>query len=427
MKTLYLDCFAGISGDMTLGALVAAGADFRELERQLKKLPVADEFELIMTNRVVSGITGVDIEVIVKEHQHHDDHHNHNHEHSDHDHNHDSHEHNHSHESHEHHHSHNRNLADIKHIIGHAGYSARVQYQAEQIFQTLAEAEAKVHGTTVDQIHFHEVGAVDAIVDITGVAICLDLLGIEQVVVSPMPTFHGFVDCAHGRLPLPAPAVSEILTDVPWREVNVEGELVTPTGAAIVKTLASSFAGMPEMVYSSTGYGCGKNDYGIANLLRAFVGECYGICECKDSVSVLETTIDDMNPQIYDHVINKLLSEGALDAYLTNIQMKKGRPAVQLTVLAEPGSVGKLSEILLRETTSIGLRIRQESRTCLERRIEEVSTEYGSIRVKISYREAVIYNIKPEYEDCLAAAEHAKVPVKQVMEKAAAAASAKYS
>jgi len=379
---------------MTLGALVAAGADFEQLKSALNKLPVADEFEIVMARPVRSGIASVDIDVKLVHHHH--DHHSHGH--------------------------HHRNLSDVLEIIRQAGYSQAIEQNANAVFRTLAEAEAMVHGTSIDEIHFHEVGAVDAIVDIVGTCICLELLGIQNITASPVPTFHGFVNCAHGKLPLPAPAVAELLKGIPWRTLDIEGELVTPTGAAILKTLAKSFGTMPAMTCTSLGYGCGKKDFGIPNLLRAFVGECQESIVFSDAVTIIETNIDDMNPQLYDEVINQLLESGALDAYLTNIQMKKGRPATQLTVLCKPLDTDNICEVVLKQTTSIGVRIHQESRICLERRTEIVETVFGPINVKISHKNGSIYNIKPEYSECLAAARTSSTPVKVVLETAIAAA-----
>lgn len=381
---------------MTLGALVAAGAYFELLKSALNKLPVADEFEIVMDRPVRSGIASVDIDVKLVHHHH--DHHHHGH--------------------------HHRNLSDVLEIIHKASYSPAIEQNACDVFHTLAEAEAMVHGTSIDEIHFHEVGAVDAIVDIVGTCICLDLLGIENIVASPVPTFHGFVNCAHGKLPLPAPAVAELLKGIPWRTLDIEGELVTPTGAAILKTLAKSFGTMPAMTCTSLGYGCGKKDFGIPNLLRAFIGECQESIGYSDAVTVIETNIDDMNPQLYDEVINQILEAGALDAYLTNVQMKKGRPAMQLTVLCKPLDTDKICDVVLKQTTSIGVRIHQESRICLERRTELIGTAFGPINVKISHKNTSIYNIKPEYSECLAAARASSTPVKVVLETAIAAANA---
>lgn len=386
---------------MTLGALIAVGADFDTLKTELKKLPIGDEFALVMNRGTKSGISGVDIDVHVH-HSHHD------------------------HDTEGHHHHHHRNLDDCLKIINAAGFSVNVTNNATAVFRLLAEAEASVHGTTVDEIHFHEVGAVDAILDITGACICLELLGVEKIFCSPMPTFHGFVDCAHGRLPLPAPAVAELLSGVPWRSLDIEGELVTPTGAAIVKALADDFGQMPEMTYDAVGYGFGKKDFGIPNVLRAYIGEISSGQNVSDSVSVVETNIDDMNPQFYDDVIKLLLASGALDVFLTPIQMKKGRPATKLTVICRPEDSDNLSDLVLKHTTSIGVRIRSESRICLERSLESVRTQYGTISVKLSKKNGKVYNIKPEYSDCQQAAESANTPVKLVYEAATTAANAAF-
>lgn len=407
MKIAYFDCFAGISGDMTLGALVDAGADFNVLKSELDKLGV-HEFELEAQKVVKRGISATDIDVHIHHHHEHHDH------------------------GHNHHHHHGRSFTDIKHLIEDSKLSDGVKSRAVAIFRRLGEAEAEIHGKDIEEIHFHEVGAVDAIVDIVGACICLDLLGIEEIVASPMPTFTGMVEIAHGRFPLPAPATAQILQGVPWRKVGVEGELVTPTGAAIIRELASEFGEMPEMTTSSIGYGAGKKDFGLPNVLRVMIGETTvqqpvfpescsrnSCSECRE-VSVVETNIDDLSPQIYEVVMDRLFTAGALDVYLTPIHMKKNRPGMLLSIICAPDNVDVMSQILFEETTTIGVRLDIRKRICLPREIVTVETKYGPIKMKVSMRNGEPVNANPEYEDCKAAATKHGVPVKLVRDAAVA-------
>jgi len=401
MRVAYFDCFAGISGDMALGALVDAGADFEALRSELDKLGLHDEFELTLDRVTKRGISAAD--VTVKLHHRH-----HRHEHPDH-----------------HVEGHGRGFGEIKRIIEGSGLSERVKRDSVAIFRKLAEAEAKIHAKSVDEIHFHEVGAVDAIVDIVGARVCLELLAVEKVYCSPMPTFSGTVEIAHGTFPLPAPATVELLRGVPWRELGIVGEIVTPTGAAIAATLAEGFGPMPAMSVESVGYGAGKKDFGIPNVLRVVVGEAAhsGLAESSYSaeVAVIETNIDDLNPQAYEVVMERLFEAGALDVYLTPIQMKKNRPATLLSVICEPEQVYDMSAIIFSETTSIGIRIDRRARICLEREIVSVETEFGPIGVKVARYEGDILNVQPEYEDCRAAAAKHDAAFKRVRDAAVAA------
>lgn len=403
---------------MTLGALVDAGADFEALKSELDKLGLGHEFELSLAKVTKRGIAASD--VTVKLHHHH--HHGHHRE-----------------------HSHGRAFSDIRKTIQDSSLSDRVKTQSVAIFTRLGEAEAKIHNKSIEEIHFHEVGAVDAIVDIVGVCICLDLLGIEKVYSGAIPTFTGTVEIAHGTFPLPAPATMEILKDAPWRELGIEGEIVTPTGAAIVAALAESFGSMPPMSIASTGYGAGKKDFGLPNVLRVLVGDSVpparesaplpgestplalsspqcGRIEGRGGetveVAVIETNIDDLSPQVYDVVMERLFDAGALDVYFAPIQMKKNRPATLLSVICEPEHVETLSNIIFEETSSIGVRIDTRRRICLEREFVKVDTEYGEITLKIARRQGEVLNIQPEYEDCKLAARKQGVPVKNVRDAA---------
>jgi pyridinium-3,5-bisthiocarboxylic acid mononucleotide nickel chelatase len=403
MKIAYFDCFAGISGDMTLGALVDAGADFSALQRELGGLGLSDEFEITLDRVAKRGISAAD--VTVKPHRNHHDH------------------------DHGHSHSHGRGFTEIKQIIEQSGLSERVRRDSIAVFTKLGEAEAKIHGKGIEEIHFHEVGAVDAIVDIVGACICLELLRIEKVYCSPMPTFTGTVEIAHGTFPLPAPATVEILKGAPWRELGIEGEIVTPTGAAIVATLAEGFGPMPAMSVESIGYGAGKKDFGMPNVLRVFVGTSAdsgsGEPSYNAEVAVIETNIDDLSPQVYEVVMERLFDAGALDVYLTPIQMKKNRPATLLSVICEPGLIDTLSAIIFEETTSIGIRIDTRRRMCLDREIVGVETEFGPIAVKVARYEGTVLNIQPEYEDCKAAAAKHGVAFKRVRDAAVVASHSK--
>jgi uncharacterized protein (TIGR00299 family) protein len=275
-----------------------------------------------------------------------------------------------------------------------------------------------VHGHSPEEVHFHEVGAVDAIVDIVGTSICLEMIGSPKVVASPMPTFYGYVKGSHGIFPLPAPATAEILRGVPWRKLDIEGELVTPTGAAIITGIASEFGPLPAMTVRRIGYGAGKSDFGIPNVLRIMIGEETDRNTGHQGVTVIETNIDDLNPQFYETAMERLFSAGALDVYLTPIQMKKNRPGTLLSVLCDPARVEAIAAVVLAETSTLGVRISNCERICLDRRWEEVMTEFGTIRIKIGEKEGKIVKAYPEYEDCKRAAAEHRVAIRLVHESA---------
>lgn len=372
----YLDCFSGISGDMLLGALVDAGLPFEELRADLARLPV-HEYELRAERVTKQHIAGTHLVVEV---------------------------------GHSHHH---RGLHDIVEIITASGLPAAVTEPAIRIFTRLGEAEAKVHDTTVEQIHFHEVGAVDAIVDVVGACIGLHRLGITELHASALPLGGGWVKAAHGTLPVPAPATVELLKGVPSYGGPVEKELVTPTGAAIVSTLARSFGPMPPMRVSAVGWGAGTLDLPHPNLLRLFLGEPVAALR-EQHLTVIETNVDDMNPEFFEVVMERLFAAGALDVYYTPIVMKKSRPATLVSVLAEPAQVEALSEILFRETSTLGVRIKEVARRCLDREWREVATEYGAVRVKVARLRGEVVTAAPEYEECKRLAAARGVPVKTV-------------
>ena len=310
-----------------------------------------------------------------------------------------------------------RHLQDIVEILSAASLPDPVRIRACAVFQRLAEAEAAVHGTTTDKIHFHEVGAVDAILDIVGAVSCLELLGIEQVICSPVVTGTGMVRCAHGLLPVPAPATAELIKGVPLRECRETGELLTPTGAAILTTVAEEFGPLPAMRIESIGCGAGMRDGAeVPNVLRVFVGERQSEGE-TDTVTVLETTIDDCSPEMIGHCVERLWGEGVLEAYTMPIHMKKSRTGLLLTVLCDRSKIDAAERIIFAETTTFGIRRHSVERTKLRRRIEEVQTPFGPVRMKVGERPGII-TASPEYEDCRKAATLHGVPLREVMSAA---------
>jgi pyridinium-3,5-bisthiocarboxylic acid mononucleotide nickel chelatase len=385
MTIAYFDCFAGISGDMTLGALLDAGADPARLQDGLAALGVGG-YRIDIGRKTAGYIEATDVRVVLEET----------------------------------HRPHDRRLAQILEMISGADLSDRVKRTAGGIFRRLAEAEGRVHGRPPEEVHFHEVGALDAIVDIVGAALCLEMLGWPKVVASPMPTFHGYVKGAHGVFPLPAPATAEILRGVPWRMLDIEGELVTPTGAAIIREIATEFGPLPAMQVERIGYGAGKSVFAIPNALRVMIGRETASPHAPGTVAVVETNIDDLNPQFYESAMERLFAAGALDVFLTPIQMKKNRPGTLLSVICEPAGTDAIAAVILAETSTLGVRISRWERICLERRWEEVVTEFGTVRIKIGERDGTLITASPEYEDCKRAAAEHGVPLRRVYESAAA-------
>lgn len=377
MKTAYFDCFSGISGDMLIGALLDLGLDINFLKKELEKLNLKGyniEFKKIVKN----GISAIKFDVV---------------------------------ENHKHHHE-ERSLKEINKIIGNSKLDNETKNTIKKIFLKIGAAEAKIHNKPVDKIHFHEIGAIDTIIDVTGAVIGFKKLGIGRIYCSKLNVGTGFVEFSHGKWPVPAPATAEILKDIPIYHNNIEAELVTPTGAAIITTLSSEFGEMPAMKVEKIGYGAGSRDLKQPNVLRVFLGKMEN--GGNEAINIIETNIDNMNPEIYPYVVDKLMENGALDAYLTSIIMKKGRPAVKLTVLAEQKDTDKLCNIIFGETTTLGVRIFQAQRKKLEREIKTIKTKYGNIRVKISKLDNKIQNIMPEYEDCVKIAKAKKIPLKRV-------------
>ncbi len=320
---------------------------------------------------------------------------------------------------HDHHHHHHRHLHHIEDIIGKSDLVEEVKERSIRIFRRLAEAEAKVHRTSVDKIHFHEVGAMDAIIDVVGSVAGLAALGIEKVFCSPLHVGSGTVNCAHGTLPVPAPATAELIKGKPVYSTGVEGELLTPTGAAILTTLASGFGPMPAMIVDAIGYGAGTSDPSIPNLLRVVIGKRDETASGLEAerVAVAETNIDDMNPQMYDYLLEQMLGMGALDVFLVPVQMKKNRPGTKLCVICYPELVNRIAEFLMRETTSIGLRWRIDERLKAEREIKEVPTRFGPIKFKVARLGKTVVNVVPEYDECKRVALERQIPLKEVMEE----------
>lgn len=391
MRTAYFDCSAGASGDMILGALLDAGLGIDRLRDELGKLHL-DRFTVDVTTVSKRGIRGSQALIHIDQ-----DHHHHVH----------------------------RHFSHIRQMIEGSELDAVIKDRSVAIFKRLAEAEAKVHQTTLEHVHFHEVGAVDAIVDVVGSVAGLTALGIEKIMCSPLHLGSGTVECAHGTLPVPAPGTAELVKGKPVYATGVQGELLTPTGAAILTTLASDFGPMPPMTVDRIGYGAGTADPPIPNLLRVFVGECSeGAAEYDyDRVAVIETNVDDMNPQIYDYLVEKMLAMGALDVYLVPIQMKKNRPATLINVLCAQDRVEEFAGVLLRETTTIGLRWRVDNRIKASRSFSQVHTELGPITFKVAAVDGRTINATPEYDDCKRLALQTGVPLKDVMDLAKVAAS----
>jgi uncharacterized protein (TIGR00299 family) protein len=461
MRIAYLECFSGISGDMFLGALLDAGVPPEVFTRTVEALGVDARLEISRVDR--SGISATKLDVIAageKElpreefwekalstqqsafspakpspvahvHSHEQEHahahaHSHGHEHS---HSHgsaDSHDHEHDHvQKHEHgsKHSHShRGLKEIREIIHTAGISQSAKDRAIKIFEALGAAEAKVHNTDIEKIHFHEVGAIDAIVDIVCASVGAEALGVDEWIFSPLNVGGGTVVCAHGAFPIPAPATLELLKNAPVYSGEIQKELVTPTGAAIVNVLASRFSQFPAMKTEKTGYGAGTRNFkNSPNVLRISVGETAEAQESPfpmEEITVLEANVDDMTPQVFGYVMEQALQNGALDAFGTPVQMKKSRPGMLLTVLCRTEDSQKLTKLVLAETTTLGVRMRKESRAALTRRHVSVNTRWGAVRMKLANLNGSISNYAPEYEDCRQIAKEQKVPLKTVMQEA---------
>jgi uncharacterized protein (TIGR00299 family) protein len=406
MRIAYLDCFSGISGDMFLGALIDAGVSPKLLEDTVKALDIGARLQISKVVRGGISATKVDVyasgekdlprEVFLEQHG--------------------------LDRPHEHSHEHGRTLTEIRHIIEKAAISSTAKATAIEIFEALGQAEAEIHNTSIDQIHFHEVGAVDAMVDIVCAAVGAESLAVHEWVCSPLNVGGGTVKCAHGTLPVPAPATLKLLQDASVYSSGPQVELVTPTGAAIVKTLSTRFAPFPAMKIDKSGYGAGTRDFPEhPNLLRITTGEAEPTDRANtssDRIMVLEANLDDLSPQVLAYAMERLLAEGALDVFSVPVQMKKSRPGALLTVLAKTEDANRLTKTIFAETTTLGVRRREEQRQTLSRRWETVDTTWGPVRIKIANMNGSISNYAPEYEDCRTLAEAQHVPLRTVMQEA---------
>ena len=444
MKIAFLDCFSGISGDMFLAALVDAGVPLTTLQQTVDRLDIGVRLDLHRVNR--SGIDSAKIDVLTSEgkqvealpdgqvHEHESGHehahtHEHNHSHAD-DHDHPA---DHSH-SHTHDHVHGRSLVVIRQLIRDASLPQAVQHFALSAFDLLGHAEAKIHNVPVETIHFHEVGSVDAIADIVAAAAGFHWLAterhIERWFCSPLNVGGGHVHCAHGKFPVPAPATLELLRDLPIYSSGIQKELVTPTGAALLRTLNVTSTNLPAMRMHSTGYGAGSREIpNQPNVLRLILGESLAgesaaepasSSQPTERIGIVETTIDDATPELLSYVADRLLAAGASDVHRTPIQMKKGRSGTLLTILCSPSRAPELRQIVFLESTTLGLRYREEEKFVLERTVVSAETPWGSVRVKIGTAAGVTINAAPEFEDCKRLAQENSIPLKQVMQAAMA-------
>ncbi len=381
MRIAYFDCFSGASGDMILGAMIDAGLSPKALREELEKLRVPGL--RLKTRKVLkAGIAGTQVFVERKNER----------------------------RTH-------RNLKEMLSIIDRSRLDSEVKEKSKTIFQKIATAEAKIHNISIDEVHFHELGGLDSVVDIVGSVIGLGQLGVDEVWVSKVNAGGGFVKCEHGILPVPAPATLSLMKGKPIYSSGIERELLTPTGAAILTTMGSRFGEMPLMEVEKIGYGAGRDDLPHPNLLRLMIGNSLKN-SVKEKVSVIETNIDDMNPQLFDHIIERLLKMKALDVFLTPVMMKKNRLGTLLTVVSPPDQRDIITEFILRETTTLGMRWREEERIRAEREIVTLDTPYGKVRFKIAYWKGEKVNLSPEYEDCKKIATRKGIPLKDIFEEA---------
>jgi uncharacterized protein (TIGR00299 family) protein len=421
MRLAYLETFAGISGDMLLGAFIQAGVPVRLLEETLAALKLGAALEITEVER--SGIHAVKVNVRVGEHlaeaipAHEHEHANgsHRQDHA----NGGSHRHDHDHEHHHRQEHETRSLREIRKLIGGADLPEAVKSRAARAFELLGEAEALIHHRPLAEIHFHEAGAVDSVADMVLACAAAEFLRIDAWHGSPLNVGGGTVECAHGRFPVPAPATAELLRGAPTYSSGIQMELVTPTGAALVRALDVRFGPAPAMRVSAIGYGAGTRDpAGFANVLRLSVGEGESAEARTDTVLVLEAAIDDLNPQIIGYVTERALALGALDAMCAPVQMKKNRPGTLITILCDQAHLEAMEKLLLTETSTLGVRVREERRICLERRSVKVATPWGMVAVKVGRRDEVELKAAPEFEDCRTIAEAHSLPLKLVMETA---------
>ncbi len=406
MKILYYDCFSGISGDMNLGALLDLGIDAKYFIEELKKLNL-NGYEIKVSKGIRKGIEGTKVDVILQGHQHEHvtsyarDEHCHNHEEGMH--------------SHDH-----RNLKDIENIIEDSELSLEVKELSVKMFMKVAKAEAKVHGKSLYEVHFHEVGAVDSIVDIVGAAICICHLNVDKIMCSSIELGGGFVKCAHGIIPVPAPATVEILKGIPVKLGAVPFETTTPTGAAILAASVNEFKDDNNFIVNKIGYGIGNRDTEIPNVLRVMLVEENNFSNTNKALNekeeIIECNIDDMNPELYEYVIDKLFVKGALDVYLTPIIMKKGRPSVKISVLSKSDKLETMQDVLFSETTTFGVRSFKVDKAMLQRKFTKVNTSYGEVTVKEAYHKGEKIKSKLEYEECKKIADDMGIATRKVYE-----------
>jgi uncharacterized protein (TIGR00299 family) protein len=380
-KLAYFDCPSGASGDMILGALVDAGAPFEVLAGELAGLGVQG-YRLERREVIKAGFRATKVDVTLSRHE-----------------------------------AGHRGLRDILDILEGSRLAPPVREMAARIFRRLAEAEARVHGTTPERVHFHDVGAVDAIVDVTGACLGLHLLGVDAVHVGALPVGGGFVEGPHGRIPIPGPATAELLKGFPTLDPGIRQELLTPTGAAILTTLAAGAGAMPAMRVAAVGYGAGTMDLDTPNVLRVFVGEAADTV-ATETILQIETTVDDMSPQLYEPLLERLLEAGALDVFLTPVIMKRSRPGVVLTALCEPSRVADLSRLLFEESPTIGVRWTAYQRRRLDRELVRLDTAYGPVTFKISRLDGRVVTVTPEFEEVRRIARERGLPVREVLEQA---------
>jgi uncharacterized protein (TIGR00299 family) protein len=379
MRILIYDCFSGISGDMNLGAMIDLGIDKNYLINELEKLNLKG-WELVSEKDQRHGITGTKVTVRQTRHEHV-----------------------------------HRHLSDIEKIISDSGLSLKDKELSKTIFEKIAEAEATVHGIPVEEVHFHEVGAIDSIIDISGAAICFNALKVEGVYVSEVELGGGFVNCDHGNLPVPAPATLEIMKGIPFKKGGVDFEATTPTGAAIISTLGTWFGDSRTFKISKTAYGIGhRNNPKIPNILRVSIGETEENTISGHVAHLIQCNIDDMNPEFYDHISEKLFRAGASDVYYSHVIMKKGRPGIVLNIISESGVTDKLKEIVFRESTTLGIRTFKFQKDTLVREFSTLETKLGKVTVKRSFLNGREVSVKPEYEDCKRIAVEKEMPVKEV-------------
>ena len=382
MKLAYLDCFSGVSGDMLLGAFVASGLELSKLEREVQHLGLGGiQWRKEQVKRGPLMATRVVIEASP--------------------------------------HQHSRTYRDIVDLIQASPLSPRVQQKALAIFRRLGEVEAALHGWTLEQVHFHEIGAVDSIADIVGSCAALELLGIEPLYCSPLNVGSGMVECDHGRLPVPAPATIELLKGIPVFSSGVQAELVTPTGAAVVSTLAKGFGPLPSMKVEAVGYGAGSRDLGeLPNVLRITIGEAVPAEAGLERLLMLEANLDDMNPQLCGFFTERALAAGALDVFFAPVQMKKNRPGLLLSVLCRLDQRESLMDLFFQETPTLGVRGHEVFRRALEREWVPVPTPYGEVRIKVARRDGQVLNFSPEFEDCRRLATENAVPLRKILQEA---------